>query len=125
MLKTRKSQQGMTAIGIAMILALCGFVLIILVKLFPAYMESFKVSSSLDGLTTDSRVEGATNKEIKTLILKKLQVDDVDAVTAEHINIVTSGSKRTISIEYEQRIPMMGNVDAVVMFGDNEVEIGN
>lgn len=125
MLKTRKSQQGMTAIGIAMILALCGFILIILVKLFPAYMESFKVSSSLEGLVTDSRVEGATDKQVKQLILKKLQVDDVDAVKPEHISIVSTGSKRTVSIEYERRVPMMGNVDAVVMFGDNAVEIGN
>lgn len=125
MLKTRKSQQGMTAIGIAMILALCGFILIIFVKLFPAYMESFKVSSALENLVTDSRVEGATDKQVKQLILKKLQVDDVDAVKPEHIIIVKTGSKRTVSIEYEQRVPMMGNVDAVVVFGDNAVEIGN
>ena len=124
MLKTPKSQQGMTAIGMAMILALCGFVLVILVKLFPAYMEGFKISSSLQGLTSDNRVEGASDAKVKDLILKKLQVDDVDDVKAEHIKIVTSGSKRTVSIEFEKRVPMMGNVDAVVKFGDNAVEIG-
>ena len=124
MLKTPKSQQGMTAIGMAMILALCGFVLVILVKLFPAYMEGFKISSSLQGLTSDNRVEGASDAKVKDLIMKKLQVDDVDDVKAEHIKIVTSGSKRTVSIEFEKRVPMMGNVDAVVKFGDNAVEIG-
>lgn len=125
MQSTPKSQRGMTAIGIAMILALCGFVLMIAVKLFPAYMDSFKVASALEGLTTDSRVEGATDREVKDLILKKLQVDDVEDIKSEHIIIVSSGSKRKVSIEYERRVHMMSNVDAVVVIGDNEVEIGN
>lgn len=125
MQRTPKSQRGMTAIGIAMILALCGFVLMIAIKLFPAYMDSFKVATALEGLTTDSRVEGATDREVKDLILKKLQVDDVEDVKPEHIIIVNSGSKRKVSVEYEKRVHMMSNVDAVVMFGENEVEIGN
>ena len=98
MLKTPKSQRGMTAIGIMMILALVGFVLVIAIKLFPVYLESFKVNSTLQGLTSDSRVEGATDRQVKDLILKKLQVDDVDAVLPEHIKIETSGKKRTVSI---------------------------
>ncbi len=124
MLKTPQSQRGMTAIGMAMILALCGFVLVIAVKLFPAYMENFKVNSALRGLVSDSRVEGASDAQLKELILKKLQVDDVDDVKSQHIKIVSEGAKRKVFIEYEKRVPMMGNVDAVVVFGDNAVEIG-
>lgn len=124
MLKTPKSQQGMTAIGMAMILALCGFVLIIVVKLFPVYLESFKVSSALEGLTSDSRVEGASDAEVKKLILRKLQVDDVEHLSEKDIEIVPAGNKRQVSIKYEKRVPMMGNVDAVVVFDDNTVEIG-
>ncbi len=107
-----------------MILALCGFVLIIVVKLFPVYLESFKVNSALQGLTSDSRVEGASDAKVKELILKKLQVDDVDHLTNKDIQIVKQGAKRQVSIDYERRVSMMGNVDAVVAF-DNSVEIGN
>jgi len=81
------------------------------------------VSSTLSGLTTDSRVEGASDREVKDLILKKLQVDDVDTVTSEHINIDSTGKKRMVSIEYEARVHMVGNLDAVVVFGNNAVEI--
>ena len=126
MLKTPKSQQGMTAIGMAMILALCGFVLMILIKLFPLYMESFKVAAALEGLTSDNRVEGASDRQIKELILKKLQVDDVDSIKAEDIKIEKTGSgKRKVFIDYEARVHMMSNVDAVLVFKDNAVEIGN
>ncbi len=122
MLKTPKSQRGMTGISIMMILALAGFVLVMAFKLFPFYMEIFKLNSTLNGLTSDSRVEGASDQEIKKLILKKLQIDDVDAVTADHIKIDSSGKKRVVSIEYESRVHMVGNLDAVVVF-DNSVEI--
>lgn len=125
MLKTPQSQRGMTAIGMAMILVLCGFVLIIAVKLFPVYLESFKVNSALRGLAGDSRVAGASDAQVKELILKKLRVDDVADVKSQHIKIVSEGAKRKVSIEYERRVPMMGNVDAVVVFGDNAVEIGH
>jgi len=123
MLKTPKSQRGMTGISIMMILALAGFVLAMAFKLFPFYLEGFKVSSTLNGLTTDSRVEGASDREVKDLILKKLQVDDVDTVTSEHIKVDSTGKKRMVSIEYEARVHMVGNLDAVVVFGDNAVEI--
>jgi len=123
MLKTPKSQRGMTGISIMMILALAGFVLAMAFKLFPFYLEGFKVNSTLKGLTTDSRVEGASDREVKDLILKKLQVDDVDSVTSEHIKFDSSSKKRMVSIEYEARVHMVGNLDAVVVFGDNAVEI--
>ena len=124
MLKTPKSQRGMTGVSIMMILALAGFVLAMAFKLFPFYLEGFKVSSTLKGLVSDSRVEGASDRQIKELILKKLQVDDVDTVTSEHIKIDASGKKRSVSIEYEARVHMVGNIDAVVIFGGNTVEIG-
>ncbi len=123
MLKTPKSQRGMTGISIMMILALAGFVLAMAFKLFPFYLEGFKVNSTLKGLTNDSRVEGASDRQVKDLILKKLQVDDVDTVTSEHIKIDSSSKKRMVSIEYEARVHMAGNIDAVVVFGDNAVEI--
>jgi len=124
MLKTPKSQQGMTGISIMVILALGAFVLAMVFKLFPFYLEGFKVNSTLKGLATDSRVEGASDREVKELIMKKLQVDDVDTVTAEHIKIDSSGKKRTVAIEYESRVNLVGNLDGVVVFGDNAVEIG-
>ncbi len=123
MLKTPKSQRGMTGVSIMVILALAGFVFAMALKLFPFYLEGFKVSSTLKGLESDSRVEGATDRQVKDLILKKLLVDDVETVTAEHIKIDASGKKRKVSIEYEARVHMIGNVDAIVVFGDNIVEI--
>jgi hypothetical protein len=124
MLNTPKSQRGMTAIGMAMVLALCAFVLFIVVKLTPAYLAGFKISAALEGLTSDARVEGASDAEVKKLLMTKFQIDDIDDyVNRDDIKIEHGRGSRKVSINYESRIHMMGNVDAVVNFSNEAVNI--
>ncbi len=118
-----KSQHGMTAISVLMIVVLVGFVLLIAAKLVPTYFAHFKVEAALKNLASDKRAEGASDKEIKSLILKKLDVDDVDFVTEKDIVITKTSAGRTVAIDYEARVPMFANVDAVVKFGNNSVEL--
>ena len=123
MATTLRSQRGMTAISMLMIIVLIGFVLTIVAKLVPTYFAHFKVEAALKNLTSDSRTEGATDKEIKSMILKKLDVDDVEFVTEKDIVITKASAGRTVSINYEARVPMFANVDAMVKFEDNSVEL--
>lgn len=118
-----KSQRGMTTISMLMIVVLVGFVLMIAAKLVPTYFAHFKVEAALKNLTADNRAEGASDKEIKSLILKKLDVDDVEFVTEKDIVITKTSAGRTVAIDYEARVPMFANVDAVVKFGNNSVEL--
>jgi hypothetical protein len=123
MYKSRKSQQGMTAIAMMMLLGLIGFNAVVFIKLFPTYMDSFKVATAVKGIETDDRAEGATDKEIKALITKRLGIDDVDHITNDNIIIEKSGPKRTLHVEYEARVPMFGNIDALFSFKSDEVEL--
>ena len=124
MLGTPKSQRGMTAISMLLIGLMAGFVLLIVIKLVPTYLAQFKVKAALNGLTSDIRAEGATDQEIKTLILKKLEVDDVEFVKDKDIVITKhAGGARTVTIDYEARVPLFANVDAVVKFDKNSVEL--
>lgn len=121
----KNKQQGMTMISMLALAAMIGFLLLIAIKLFPLYMAQFKISSALEGLITDSRVKGADSDDIKNLILKKLQVDDVDHITEDDINIIADGAARVVRIDYEARTNVLANVDVVVVFKDNMVRLGN
>ena len=123
MYKSRKSQQGMTAIAMMMLLGLIGFNAVIFIKLLPAYMDSFKVATAVKGIETDDRAEGAADKEIKGLIIKRLGIDDVEYITNDNIIIKKSGSKRTLYVEHESQVSMFGNVDALISFKSDEVEL--
>ncbi len=123
MSNTLKSQRGMTAISMLVIFVMVGFIFMIVAKLVPTYFAHFKVEAALKNLASDNRAEGISDKEVKGLILKKLDVDDVDFVTEKDILITKTSTGRTVSIDYEARVPMFANVDAVVKFNNNSVEL--
>jgi len=118
-MNTPKSQQGMTAIGVVSILALVGFVLMLTVKVLPSYLDHFKVSAALKGLTSDIRAKDAGEKKIKSLILKKLQVDDVEYLGSKDIVITKTSSGLNVRIQFENRVPMFSNIDAMVKFDES------
>ena len=57
-------EKGMTGIAIALILVLVAFFAMIILRLFPIYMEHFSVTSHLKTLSKDAGASKKTNSEI-------------------------------------------------------------
>ncbi len=123
MIKRHKSQTGMTGISVVVVLFLIGLFVTVGLKMFPLYLDSFKVASVVSSLPDDERARGASSREIKALILKKLRVDDVKHLTQENIIIEKKGSIKKLRIEYEARSHLLGNLDVVLVFNSDEVEL--
>lgn len=122
-MKLKNSQRGMTAIGMAMIVAMLVVFLIIGIKLAPVYIESFKVSSALNSLQSEAGLVNKSNTEITKMLTRRLSIDDVEHVTLPDISIERNGPKVTIAVDYEVRKPMFGNIDVVVAFS-KQAEVG-
>lgn len=112
----KKSQQGVTALGMVIILSLIAFFAYLAIRLVPLYIESFKVSSALDSVVKEAGTGGMTSKEIRTSLMRRMQIDDVDNVQAEDVAVVTQGGHTTITIEYDAVAPMTSNIDVVIYF---------
>ncbi len=113
----KQKQTGMTAIGwlgvIALILA---FVLLVL-KLLPIYLDSFKVSSILNDIENEAGIANMTPVMISKTIMKRLDINMVNGISKDDIYIDKQGKKkRSVEIDYEVRENIMGNVDVVVHF---------
>jgi hypothetical protein len=122
-MKTKQQQQGLTAITMLLILVIIGFFAMIVIRLFPIYMEHFNVASHLERLGKDQATKSMTNQEILSALRKSFDIDDVKHVTDDNIFIERGKDKSVvIAIEYEVRTPTIGNVDMVVSFSD-EVEV--
>ena len=118
-----RKQRGITAIGFIFLLILLGFVLLIMVKLFPVYVQHFKITAALKALPADARAQGVTDAEVKNLLLKKLGIDDVDDIKKEDIVIEKKTGFRTITVKHESRVHMLWNVDAVVVYDAPEIKL--
>ena len=114
----RSKQRGMTAIGWMIIIALVALVVMLALKLFPLYMEHFSVSSSLDGLATDHDLVGAPPSKLRTSLMRRFDINNVQNVHKEDVSIQRDGAGYQVNVDYEVRVPFVYNVDLVVYFSD-------
>lgn len=119
---SRKKQTGMTGAAVIFILLVIGFFVFIGLKLFPVYMESFKVSSALDSLKSQTDLGKKPTGEIVKSLMRKLQIDDVESVTKKEVSIEKSQTGMTVYVDYEVVQPLFSNISLLVVF-EKQVEI--
>jgi Tfp pilus assembly major pilin PilA len=112
----RKRQQGVTLIGWAIILGLIAFFVLLALRLTPSYMEYFAVKGVMDSLQEESKGAQLTPKEVRDLFDKRADVNAITVVTSKDLVFTNKGGKKVITLDYEARKPIMGNVDAVMTF---------
>lgn len=116
----RKGQDGMTILGMLMLAAVVGFVGLIVMKLVPLYMESFKIDQALDSMSQDSGLLTATKQEIRKKFIRRMDIEDVDRFTERNIRnymtIESTGSSVSVAIKYEGRAGLFGNLTLVADF---------
>lgn len=123
MAKNYKKQRGLTAIGFVLLLGLIAFFSALAIKLTPLYLEHFEVSSVLKSVAQESDIGSKSAADIKDSIMKKLSINDVSHVTKDDIEVSKEDGKLRVTISYEARVPMVGNIDIVANFKDNKIEV--
>ncbi len=122
-MKGLRQQQGVTGITMILVAGLVVFFALIAIRLFPVYLEHYKVTSHLQALAEQSDTAKMSDAEIRKALLRRFDIDDVEHVTKDDIYIEHPDKNTTvIAVEYEVRTPAFGNVDMLVSFND-EVEV--
>ena len=117
-----KKQKGMTAIGWLLVLLLVVFFAITAIKLIPMYLDSYKVTVSLELLQNDAKAKGKPAIEIKKLLMKRLDVNMVSDVSPQDITISRNRNSITVEVDYEARRQLFGNLHMVLVYNES-VEI--
>lgn len=113
------SQQGMTAIGWAIVLGLIAFFTLLTLRLAPVYLENYEVKSVLASLKNEPEIGQKNVREIRNLVDNRLYINGVQTVQAKEFQILQKGGKTTVSIDYEVRRSFIGNVELLVHFVDS------
>jgi hypothetical protein len=129
----KHQQQGMSGMALMLLIVMLIFALIVFFKLFPVYMENWKVGNVLESISEEYKVYNKkTVPEIKRIILGRLSEEDIDpdeiGLSKENIkdNLTIesiSDEKRVeVTLTYERVKPLMGNVSFLVHF-ENSVKL--
>jgi len=114
----RNAQRGITTISLALILGILAFFVLIALTLIPVYLENYNVAQKLKTLKSDPKVANMTDSQIMDTLFKRFSIDNVTSVLEDDVLISKAGNLTEVSIEYEVRKTLVGNIDVVVSFFD-------
>ncbi len=112
----RRHQSGMTLISFAIVAAVVGFFLFIVMKLFPMYQEFYAVKSAMKSLAAEQGIGNEQPAQIKEKLFRRLYISYSETVKPEHVKIERKDSGQTMYVNYEVRVPMLYNIDVVGKF---------
>jgi hypothetical protein len=122
-MQTLSKQQGLTLISMIVVLAVCGFLLMLVLKIGPIYLDHSKVINALEGIKESTDIATKTPAEIKEMLRKRFDASYVYDATENEVNIVKDGAYLKIEMDYQVVKPIIGNLRVVVDF-DDVIEVG-
>jgi hypothetical protein len=126
----RSAQRGMSMWQWLVVLVAAGFFLTLAAKLGPIYITNYSLQSTVKSLQSEPELGSMSNSELRMAVQKKFDVNRIDLINAlcqqkesNCLKIERTKTHLKIDANYETRVHIMGNVDAVVVFKNNFVEI--
>jgi hypothetical protein len=110
-------QQGASTPLVVIFIAMTAIVLTIAFKLYPPFFEHWQIESVIDSFEEDSGLGDLGLDEIIRRFDKRLLTNNVRSFNSEESSFLElEDGLLTISVDYEVRVPMYRNVDAVIKF---------
>ncbi|MGB1062342.1 MAG: DUF4845 domain-containing protein, partial [Ketobacter sp.] len=91
------------------------FAAVTLMKLWAPYFDDMAVKTALKNLSEEETTRSMAPNEIRNTLNKRLSVNGVK-LEKEEVVIKKEDGEILINVIYERRIPMYGNVDAMLKF---------
>ena len=111
------SQQGVTTRSALFTLFIVGFILTVAFKLGPHYLDNRIIQGAIDQVG-QSDINGKSNSQIRRKIADFFTINNIRDVDVRKVVIDREDSGTQISLDYEKRIEMFGNVDVVLKFSN-------
>ena len=118
----RKTQNGMTLIGWAIILAILGVFALAAMRLIPIYSQKLEVYSLLDSLQQEFDGKKASVQTLKKSIQVKMQVKDISIIGHRDYEVTAVANGHQVRAHYEHKAPFLFDVGLFVTV-DKTIEI--
>jgi len=107
-------------LGLIVLVGVLGFSAVIGLKLFPVYMDAWKIDGVMKAVINEPGVNELSRNEIIQSMLKRLDIDAVDSLNYSNYRDRLSVAKRknnvTINVTYEVTTPLLGNLSLLAEF---------
>ncbi len=113
-----RTQCGMGFVTLFIILSIAGIAAVAGMKIVPLYIDDTAVSSAFENLAKQSGAGSLSKAEINGLINKRLYINQLDEkIPLTNLKVESNqGGGKKVSLDYEARATVMGNLDVVATF---------
>ena len=109
-------QRGASALTMMVVVLFFGGLPTLLIKLGPIYLDDMTIQEALESLDGTEGLSEMGVAQVRTLINKRLSVNNVRGFDAKNITVEKNGELVIINVDYEVRNNLFSNVDTVVHF---------
>ena len=112
----RHASQGFGVISSLVLIALIAGVATAAFKLGPHYLQFWTVRSVMEDISRDPATAAMGPQGVIQSLEKKLYINDVRSVSRDSFTLEKAAVGRELSVHYEVREHLFGNLDAVLVF---------
>ena len=111
-----KQQKGLSSIGWLLVIVIFGAVFTIVAKLAPFYLDNRFAVSTLQGLADDPTFPKMLPSQVRSKLKKTFKINNIRGKAANSVKVIKKKNITLVTIEYEERINIVYNIDVVLTF---------
>ena len=108
-------QKGASLYALIVVMTLLGILILAGLKLSPAYIDDMVVKNAIENLKESGELEDMPLRDIRRYVTRTVQTNGGN-FASDSIDQVEEGGVDYIAVEYESRVAMFLNIDAIVKF---------
>ena len=113
---TRKSQSGLSLVGVMLVGSMAAAVVLLGLRLVPVVSEYFGIKRALASVAGAANPQTATVPELRNAFAKRAIVDDISSITASDVDITKENGRIVMSVDYSRKVPLFTNVSLMIEF---------
>jgi hypothetical protein len=116
-------QQGMTFLGILVLVIVVGAWVYAGIRLVPKYLEYMRVAATLEKVRDEyDSNPGTTEFMLRKAVERHFDIEMVEIISSNDIEIKREGGTFTMRAAYDDTVPLVSNISFLVEF-DKTVEV--
>lgn len=113
-------QKGASTPLVILFVAMAMSILTVAFKLYPVFYENWQLQHVVESFQDETDLKEVTVNEIRSRFEKRMLTNNVrDFDANENLSVSKADGTLSIFVEYEVRVPIYKNIDAVVSFEES------
>ncbi len=111
-----KKQQGLSLTGLIAVVFLVLMGVIIVVKLFPPYVQYFNIQKTFKNIAENPDYTNSTPRDLQIAFGRHSDIDGITVISGDDVKVMKAGTVITLSASYTVNVPLVANISLLLDF---------